>query len=281
MSEEQKEEQKKEHDASRRRFFLNLAVGAVIGLGGVLPGVSGGVMAVSLGVYRPMIEALAGFFKDVKKNFFYLLPVGLGAVIGFLLGAVALSGVMDRWYSQVIWLFLGLVAGGLPSFLKEANERGFKWRYLIATVAGAAVASLLLLMKSGSGDVENLDSLNALQALASGAIVSVGTVFPGVSTSFVLMYLGWYKAMMDAFARIDVLTVALMGAGAAVCFVATVKSARWLFEKYHGYAYYGVLGFLIVSAALIIPGVTLSWMLAVDLALAAVGAAVAYLFGKL
>ena len=116
-------------------FLLHLAVGAVIGIGGVLPGVSGGVMAVSLGIYKPMIDALAGFFKSPRKNCLFLLPIGIGAVVGFLLGAVALSGLMERWYTQVMWLFLGLVAGGIPSFIKEANERGFKWRYLIATAA--------------------------------------------------------------------------------------------------------------------------------------------------
>ncbi len=280
MSEEQKEEKIKEY-TPRQRFFIHMAVGAVIGLGGVLPGVSGGVMAVSLGLYIPLIEALANFFKDLKKNFLFLLPVGIGAVVGFLLGAVVLSGVMERWYNEVVWLFLGLVAGGLPSFIKEANGRGFKKRYLIATALGAGLASILLVMRDDSANVVNVESLTWLQALISGAIVSVGTVFPGVSTSFILMYFGWYKAMMDAFANFEVWTVALMGLGAAGCFVATVKAARWLFDRFYGWAYYAVLGFLIVSAVLIIPPIVPGWPLMISGALAAVGAATAYMFGKL
>ncbi len=262
------------------KFVLHVLVGAVIGVGGVLPGVSGGVMAVSLGLYEPMIDAIAGFFKAPKKNFRFLLPIVLGAALGFFLGAVVLNGLMERWYTQVLWLFLGLVAGGVPSFLKEANERGFKWRYLLATALGAALASLMLLFKGESAQTVDVESLTPLMALASGALVSVGTVIPGISTSFILMYLGWYKAMMDAFANIDVLTILCLAVGAAACFVLTVKAARWLFDRFHGWAYYAVLGFLIVSAALIFPGFTWTWGQVVNLALAAVAAVCAYALGK-
>lgn len=278
----EREISEKHHEYTRRQtFLLHVLVGAVIGLGGVLPGVSGGVMAVSLGLYRPMIEAVAGFFKAPKKNFLFLLPVGVGAALGFLLGAVVLSGVMERWYVQVTWLFLGLVAGGIPSFIKEANQRGFKWRYLLMTVLGAALAACLLMLKNGAEEVRNVESLTPLTALISGAVVAVGTVFPGVSTSFILMYLGWYKAMMDAFANVEVLTIIMLGIGAAACILCTIKAARWLFERFHGYAYYAVLGFLIVAAALIVPEISASWVMAVNAAIAVIGAAAGYLLGRL
>ena len=265
-----------------RAFLLRMAVGVVIGIGGILPGVSGGVMAVSLGLYVPMIQALANFFKTPKKSFHFLLPVGIGAVAGFLLGAVVLKNAMDRWYEQVLWLFLGLVAGGLPGFIREANEGGFNRRYLIATAFGAALAAILLILDNDSQSAVELESLTPWQALASGAVVSAGTVFPGLSTSFILMYLGWYKPMMDAFAGLQAVTVICVGIGAAACFCATVRAARWIFDRFHGYAYYAVLGFLVVSAALIFPGLSQGWLLsAVDILLAACGAAGAYLMERI
>lgn len=265
----------------RARFLLHMLVGAVIGIGGILPGVSGGVMAVSLGLYVPMIDAIAGFFKAPKRNFIFLLPIGLGAALGFFLGAVVLKKVMDRWYAEVIWLFIGLVAGGIPSFIKEANERGFKKRYLLATVLGAALALSMLFLKEEEGQIPEVQSLTPLMAALSGAIVSVGTVVPGISTSFILMYLGWYRAMMDAFANIDVLTVLFVCIGAGGFFVLTVKAARWFFDKFHGWAYYAVLGFLIVSAALVIPDFVLAWSQLVGVALAVIGAVGSYLLGKI
>ena len=267
--------------SARGTFLLHLAVGVVIGIGGVLPGVSGGVMAVSLGLYKPMIDALAGFFKAPKKNFLFLLPVGLGAGLGFLLGAVVLSRLMRRWYVEVMWLFLGLVAGGIPSFLHEANERGFKKRYLIATVLGACLASLLLFFRREGAALPDAECLTPLMAVLAGAIVAVGTVIPGISTAFILMYMGWYRPMMDAFAEARVATLIFLGIGAAGCFVGTVKAARWVFDRFHGWAYYAVLGFLIVSAALILPGFAWTWDMAVNLLLAAAGFAGAYLLGKI
>ncbi len=265
----------------RGSFFLHLAVGAVIGIGGVLPGVSGGVMAVSLGLYRPMIEAVGGFFKSPKRNFLYLLPIGIGAALGFFLGTVVLSGVMERWYDQVLWLFLGLVAGGVPALIKEANEQGFKWRYLLATAAGAGAASVLLLLDRSGGGLKEILELGPVEALLSGGIVAVGTVFPGVSTAFVLMYLGWYRAMMRAFARIELAPIILVSLGFLGVAALTIKAARWLFDRFHGYAYYGVLGFLLVSAGLIFPGFTSGIGQAVSIALAAAGAAAAYALGKI
>ncbi len=263
----------------RGAFLLHMLVGAVIGIGGILPGVSGGVLAVSLGLYKPVIDALAGFFKAPRKNFLFLLPIGLGAALGFFLGALVLSRLMRRWYDQVLWFFLGLVAGGIPSFLREANERGFKRRYLIATVLGAALASLMLALRR-EGHAQSAESLTPWMALASGAVVSVGAVLPGVSTAFILMYLGWYRAMMEAFSTFQMPAVLFLAAGAGGCFAATVRAARWLFDRFHGWAYYAMLGFLLVSAGLIFPGISWNWGLPVDLALAAGGFMGAYILGK-
>lgn len=273
-------ERTKKSLSARGNFFLLLAVGVVIGIGGILPGVSGAILAVSLGLYKPMLDAIAGFFKAPKKNFLFLLPIGLGAVLGFFGVAVALSDLLERWEAQVVWLFIGLVAGGIPSFLREANERGFKKRYLLMTLLGAALATVLLFLNRDAHETQNVAGLLPLQAVAAGAIVSVGAVFPGVSTAFILMYLGWYKAMMDAFSSVKVGTIIFVGLGAGACFLATVRFARWLFDRFHGYAYYTVLGFLLVSALLIVPPLTWSPVLLVDLAIAAAGAAGAYLLGR-
>ena len=265
----------------KRTALLHMLVGLVIGIGGILPGVSGGVMAVSLGIYRPMIDAVANFFKSPKKNILFLAPIGIGAALGLLLGAIVLDGVMVKYEDQVMFLFLGLVAGGIPSFIREANQRGFKPRYLIATVVGALIASTLLFLDREAADSIEADTLRPLEALISGAILSVGTVIPGISTSFILMYLGWYKPAMSAVADFDILTLVFLGIGAVVCALLTIKAARWLFDRFYGYAYYGVLGFLIISAILIFPGFSGPLSAIVDLLLVVGGFVVAWLFGRI
>ena len=265
----------------KRTALLHMLVGLVIGIGGILPGVSGGVMAVSLGIYRPMIDAVANFFKSPKKNILFLAPIGIGAALGLLLGAIVLDGVMVKYEAQVMFLFLGLVAGGIPSFIREANQRGFKVRYLIATIAGALVASTLLFLDKEAAGSAEAESLRPLEALISGAILAVGTVIPGISTSFILMYLGWYKPAMSAVADFELVTLVFLGIGAVACALLTIKVARWLFDRFYGYAYYGVLGFLIISAILIFPGFSGGWDVVINLLLAAAGFVVAWLFGRI
>ncbi len=271
---------KEKTPSKRGSFFIYVLIGAVIGLGGILPGVSGGVLAVSLGLYEPILDAVSSIFKTPRKSIIFLLPIAIGSVFGFLIGAYAISGVLKRHNTLVTFLFLGLVAGGLPSYVKEANDRGFKKRYLLATLAGALLASSLLLLEREAA-VADLERLTPIEAAISGAVVSAGAVLPGVSTAFILMYLGWYKAMMAAFSTVDIPTLIFIGAGAAGCFVSTVKLARWLFDRYHGWAYYCVLGFVLISACLIFPGfgTTPEHILG---ALAAVGGFLgAYFLGKI
>ncbi|MGM9522019.1 MAG: DUF368 domain-containing protein [Oscillospiraceae bacterium] len=268
-------------EAYRKKSLRNAAVGAVIGIGAILPGVSGGVMAVSLGLWRPMIDSIAGFFKSPWRNLLFLAPIGIGAALGLLLGSMALNTLAVDYYTQIMYLFLGLVAGGIPAYLKEANTEGFRPRYLIATVVGALLASTLLFLErdvSSSGTVETLASW---EAVLSGAILAVGTVVPGISTSFILMYLGWYRPAMAAVANFDILTLLFLGIGAVGFALLTIRAARWLFNRFRGYAYYGVLGFLIVSAVLIFPGFSGGWGQLVSILLAAGGFFVAILFGKL
>ncbi len=268
-------------ERDRARFIKSVICGIAIGLGGILPGVSGGVLAVSFGLYKPMIDALVGFFKSPKRNFLFLLPVGIGGFIGVMLGAVVLNSTIDTLYKEIMYLFLGLVAGGVPSLLHEANRGGFRPKYLIATVIGAAIASTLLLLERDAQEVNDVVSLTAWQAMLSGAIIAMGVVLPGLVTSFILMYLGWYKATMDAIATINIGTLFFIGIGGAVFALATLKAASWFYDKHHGYAYYGSLGFLIVSAILIFPGFELSFRQLINILLAAVGFAIALFSNRL
>nr|MDD6335309.1 DUF368 domain-containing protein [bacterium] len=254
----------------------------LIGLGCILPGVSGGVMAVSFGLYRPMLDAVAGLFKTPKRSFLFLLPIGIGGVIGLLCGATVLEYVIARFEAAMLYLFVGLVAGGIPDFIREANQNGFKWPYLVAAAAGAGLALLLLLLENnapepGGGAMPLLWP----QAILAGAIIAAGMIIPGLSTSFILMYLGWYGAVLHAISHMDMMALACMGVGFAGCAALLIVLVRWAFNRFHGYAYYGVLGFLLVSAALVLPGFSAGWAQGIYLLLMAAGFAAAFFLAKM
>lgn len=255
-------------------FWRNALAGLLMGIGCVLPGVSGGVMAVSFGLYRPMLDAVLGIFHDTRRKLLFLAPLALGGAAGLLLGARCLGTAMRLYEKPMLCLFTGFILGGVPDLLAEAEAGGrFRRRWLGALAGGVLLALPMALLRAQG--VERALSLTPLQALAVGLAEGVGTVVPGLSTSFLLMNLGWYQAYLDALAHPQAGVLGLVALGFAASALASMKAVQWLFGHARGYAYYAVLGFLLVSVALVFPGFGSGWALWMQLAALLAGMLVA------
>ena len=103
-------------------WLRRMAAGCLVGVGCVLPGVSGGVMAVSFGLYRPMLDALLDFFHDTKTKLRFLFPLAVGGAAGMLLGAKGLATLMASHETLMLFLFCGFILGGLPELWKEVKQ---------------------------------------------------------------------------------------------------------------------------------------------------------------
>ena len=110
-------------------FFLAMAQGAIIGAAGIIPGASGGVLAVSMGIYRSIVNAVLSLLKDFRKNFLYLLPFGLGGVAGILLTARGLAFLLANHRGALMYALMGMVLGGVPDLIRDANTGGFHKRH--------------------------------------------------------------------------------------------------------------------------------------------------------
>lgn len=255
-------------------FFLKrMLAGFVMGVGGILPGVSGGIMAVSMGIYEPMIAALYGFFKNAKRNAVFLLPLILGGALGLLGTSNLVEWFIVNYRFPVMYLFIGLVAGGIPTIIREGNaECGFKKRYLIAIAVGAAFILTFAWLSSKAPDGAKLP-INFFTGLLAGGILAFGTIIPGISTSFILIFLGIYESLLGAvnrsvkalvgigsFASADIVVLLGLALGFAVGAVLLIIFVKGMFDRHHGIAYYAVLGFLVSSMALIFPGFRWDWV---------------------
>ena len=98
------------------QFFKRFGAGAVIGLGSIVPGVSGGVIALTMGLYEAILEAITNFFQNPRRNILFLLPLGLGAGFGILVFSNLIAWLMENCKEQVLFLFIGFVAGGFRFF---------------------------------------------------------------------------------------------------------------------------------------------------------------------
>ena len=106
------------------QFLFRIIQGALIGLGAVLPGISGGVLSVIFGIYKPIMELLSNPFKNFRTHVPKLIPVLIGGVIGFLGVANILAFFLNKYPDPSVCLFIGLIAGMLPSLFREAGEQG-------------------------------------------------------------------------------------------------------------------------------------------------------------
>lgn len=245
-----------------KTFWEKTLAGLVIGIGAILPGVSGGILAVSMGLYRRMLDAIYNFFRAPMANFLFLLPIGIGGVVGLLAAGQVLGVLLSHFRLPILYLFMGLVLGGAPSLWKEGiKESGFKPKYLIATLIGALIILALSLIKNISGGLDL--PLNGYTAALCGGIIAVGTVIPGISTSFLLIYLGLFDEMLAALNAFNIPILACTGAGVVVVALLLIRSVRTAFIRYPHAVYFAVLGFLCSSVALIFPGLPtgINWLI--------------------
>lgn len=261
-------------------FFIRLVKGIIIGIAAILPGASGGVIAVAMGVYRPVLDAVTKLFKNFRKSVVFLAPLGLGGLIGLLGTSRVVEWLMLNCKREVMWALIGMVLGGIPSLIREANEQGFRKRYLLGAVIGAAVIGAVAFAQEYSGGGEALP-LNGWTAALCGALIGLGTVVPGISTSFILMYLGVYEPFLAAFNRFELDVLVCAGLGALAVIVLLVAMVKRLFDRHHGYAYYGALGLLAVSVVLIFPGFGAGWEILLDAALLTAGFVGSYFLCRL
>lgn len=134
-----------------KSFFLRICQGALIGLGAVLPGISGGVLSVIFGVYKPVMELLVNPIRNFKTHVPKLFPIILGGIIGFLGIANLLSYVLEKYPNPSVCLFVGLIGGMLPSLFREAGQKGrSKGSYISLVTAMLLVFALLIGLQSAS-----------------------------------------------------------------------------------------------------------------------------------
>ena len=236
--------------------------GFFMGIANVIPGVSGGTIAIILGIYEKFISAISNLFKNIKENFRFLIPV----VIGMLLAILILSSVIEYSYDNfpipTMLLFVGLVLGGIPMLLKNVIGRK-ECKMFSSYIILIFTFSLVILMACSDlifGTVKevNLLELNIggyILLFIVGVIAAATMVIPGISGSLMLMLLGYYYPIIERindFVRFNNLTkniliLGVFGIGVLVGIVLISKLLEILFEKYNTKTYFGVLGFIFAS----------------------------------
>ncbi len=239
------------------KHVKNFFKGMAIGLATLIPGASGGTMAIILGVYDKMIHAISSFLKDWKRNFLFLAELGLGSAVGILLFSRLLESAIERYPAVMQYLFMGLIIGGLPTLYKKSNSSGkITLSDLIFFVLGFII---VLLMTSEPEVVVNMATargfLSMIFLFLAGIIIAIALVLPGISGSFMLLALGLYNLTLNAINEFNIPFLISVGLGIAAGVLGTTKIIEQMLQKYPSKTYMLIIGFVTGSLISVFPGI--------------------------
>ncbi len=266
------------NDRAPGLMLMRVLQGALIGGGAILPGVSGGVLAVVFGIYRPMMAFLSSPFKELRKNLWLFIPVIIGVALGFWGFAKLMALLFAEDSPYPISLFVGLIFGTVPMLIKSAGSKGRSikdWRALGLTFVLLLV--FLILIES----LSSLDMpLTPLWSLVSGIVWGFSLVVPGLSSSSILLFMGLYTKIMASVGDLDFSVIVPLIAGIALVAVLCAKLVNLLFEKHFSLSSHAIVGLVLASTLMIIPRSCASLTQGlICLALAALGFVAAWYMG--
>lgn len=269
---------KKKNEKSPVLMFMRVLQGTLIGGGAILPGVSGGVLAVVFGVYRPMMEMLSHPFRSLKKHLWLFIPIIIGVALGFVGFAKLMALLFKENSPYPISVFVGLILGTVPVLLKTAKSQGGKpadAKTMWLTFAG--LLAFLIILQSLSG--MNLP-LNPLWAFISGIIWGFSLVVPGLSSSSLLIFMGLYTRIMDDVGSLQLATVVPLLLGIALVAILFARLVDRLFDRHFSLASHAIVGLVLASTVMIVPRAYDSFaQVLLCLLLAAIGFAAAWFLG--
>ena len=240
------------HDQnSIMRWLRDLLCGFLIGAGAILPGVSGGVLAVVFDIYRPFMEVLTHPRTAIPKYWKWFPPIALGWCAGFLGFAKGIAAAMNLSDAVTVWLFIGLIVGTVPSLFREAGKEGrcaASWLSMLACAA-AVFAGLFYVSRVVHLEV----TPNFWWYNFCGVLWGAGIVIPGMTSSSVMMALGLYQPMLEGLAHLDLLVLSACLPGLVLSVALLARLVSWFFHRYYSVAFHGILGFVIASTLVIIP----------------------------
>jgi len=284
------------------KLVMEILRGAVIGLANIIPGVSGGTMMVSMGIYDTLIHCITHLFKEFKKSVLTLLPYAIGMVVAIVGLSFVIEFLFDHYPLPTNTAFIGLILGGLPVIFKRVKDSPRK----PGSVGGvlfllffALIIALQIMGESGGHAVTITLSLGEIvKLLCIGMLASATMVIPGVSGSMILMLLGYYDPVISSISGlVKALTAGdwglvfhnagiliPFGLGIVIGIFAIAKLIEVLMAKWESWTYCAILGLVCASPVAILMSTSFAGLsvglVVVSLITFAVGFYAAYLMGK-
>lgn len=188
-------------------FIKDIFRGVAIGIANIIPGVSGGTMMVSMGIYQDVIGAVTGVFVHMKKSIKILLPYVLGMFAGIVGLSFLIGFLFENYPFQTAMLFIGLIFGGIPLILPKVRGKRPSVTEVLVFLAFFALIIWMQFWDTGTAKVLEPGVTTGASLVFIGAVAAATMVIPGVSGSMILMSLGYYTPIIN---QINAFIVAVM-----------------------------------------------------------------------
>ncbi len=249
--------------------------GIIVGIANIIPGVSGGTMMVTFGIYDRLIESLTTLFKNLRKNILFLIPLVIGMGIGIVGFTYIIEFLLDKYTLPTCMAFIGLILGGLPMLWGKLNEKRLEKKAplfspvnILCFLIFMAIVVVLPLLKGNDNALAKIQPsvLTAIILFFVGVLASATMIIPGVSGSMVLMIIGYYygilngiKLFFDALKAVDINAILSQcavlvpfGIGVIVGIFGVAKLINYLFNRHGVSTYCGIFGLILASPFAII-----------------------------
>lgn len=249
-------------------FIKDILRGVLIGLANAIPGVSGGTMMVSMGIYDKIISSVTNIFKQWKKSLLTLLPYAIGMALGIVGLSFAIEYLFDNHPMPTALAFIGLILGGLPvMFGKVKGNKLNIGNGVIFLLFFAFIFLLQWLNGKNAADVSLVLTVPmVIRLFFVGVIAAATMVIPGVSGSMILMLLGFYTPVIEAVTTTiktlvhgdfggfvnQCLILLPFGLGVLIGIYYVAKLIEMLLNRFESYTYSAILGLIIASPFVII-----------------------------
>ena len=270
-------------------MIKNILKGIVIGLANVIPGVSGGTMMVSMGIYDKLIHCITHLFSEFKKSLRFLVHIFIGIGIAAVVVPFGIEFLFANYPFQTNLLFIGLIIGGLPAVWKKVKGSSVRVGHIIACILFFALVAGLALVGETEGNAADLSFslISVIKLFGVGIVASATMVIPGVSGSMMLLLMGYYHPILETITNFIKAALAFdmngilagmgvlipFGIGVVVGIFAIAKLIEIIFVKFPLYAYWAIIGLIISSpvAILVVGGIGTVTVFSVITGVAALG----------
>lgn len=280
------------------KFVKDILRGIAIGIANIIPGVSGGTMMVSMGIYDEVICAVTGVFKHFKESVRTLLPYAIGMGIGIVGLSFVIGYLFAEYPLQTAMLFIGLIFGGLPLIFPKVAGKKPRIAEIVVFVAFFGLIIWMQFWGEGNSQVLAVEPKTMVTLFFVGALAAATMVIPGVSGSMMLMSLGYYTPIID---HINAFVIALVtldfgtvwycmgilmpfGMGVLLGIFLIAKLVEHLLKQHGRMTYFAILGLVTSSPIAVLAGMNLGTVsiaaIIAGVAMFGVGMTIAWILGK-